>query len=48
MPLNKEITSKKKAAEVLELSALHLPEWDEVNLLTALHRIARLGSKSKF
>lgn len=45
MPMNKEITAKAGAAEIVELSGERLCEWDEVNLLTALHRIAKCGDR---
>lgn len=47
MPLNKEITSKESAEEILDLCDQKMSEWDEVNLLTALHRVAKSPDRER-
>mmetsp|Transcript_4925 Transcript_4925/g.8952 ORF Transcript_4925/g.8952 Transcript_4925/m.8952 type:complete len:114 (+) Transcript_4925:103-444(+) len=43
MLLNKEITAMTGTNNILELSSVRSTEWDQVNLLTTLHRIAKFG-----
>mmetsp|Transcript_45316 Transcript_45316/g.104771 ORF Transcript_45316/g.104771 Transcript_45316/m.104771 type:complete len:90 (+) Transcript_45316:191-460(+) len=44
--MNKEITAQGSAREILALSEARLTEWDQVNVLTALHRVAKSADRT--
>lgn len=45
--INREITSRDSADQVLLICAKRLALFDEINVATALHRVAKLGAGRK-
>jgi len=45
--INREISSRRSAEHVAAVCAKRLPDLDEINLSTALHRIAKLGARKE-